>query len=183
MKRGFNILMLFAFILVIIGCNKNKSYADRLKDEKKAIGRLLDDSAFVLIKDYPENGVFEENEFVQLSNGVYLNVVDSGNGNRAVLYNTEVLYRCRFRYLDSDELIDLFAPHHYPIEFIYGNHTVSSSYPAGYQLLSEGVGSILNYVGDSAIVRLIVPFKVGSPRSQQYYETIFYDRLKFTFAP
>jgi len=144
---------------------------------------LLDDSAFVLIKDYPENGVFEENEFVQLSNGVYLNVVDSGNGNRAVLYNTEVLYRCRFRYLDSDELIDLFAPHHYPIEFIYGNHTVSSSYPAGYQLLSEGVGSILNYVGDSAIVRLIVPFKVGSPRSQQYYETIFYDRLKFTFAP
>ena len=46
---------------------------------------------------------FKENEFVKLDNDVYLNVIDSGNGNRAVLGTTKVF--CRFEakgILDSD---------------------------------------------------------------------------------
>ena len=41
MKKGFNILLILCVALVAISCSKTKSYTDMLKDEKKAIERLI----------------------------------------------------------------------------------------------------------------------------------------------
>ena len=94
MKKGFCILMILCAALMVVSCDKTKSYTEHLKDERKAIDRLIDHEGFKILKHYPSDGVFKENEFVKLDNDVYLNVIDSGNGNRAVLGTTRVL--CRF---------------------------------------------------------------------------------------
>lgn len=90
MKRGFYILMIMCVALLVASCDKTKSYTERLKDERKAIDRLIDHEGFKILKNYPSDGVFKENEFVKLDNDVYLNVIDSGNGERAVLGKTKV---------------------------------------------------------------------------------------------
>ena len=79
MKKGFYILMILCAALMVVSCDKTKSYTERLKDERKAIDRLIDHEGFKILKNYPSDGVFKENEFVKLDNDVYLNVIDSGN--------------------------------------------------------------------------------------------------------
>ena len=51
MKKGFNILLILCAALVAISCSKTKSYTDMLKDEKKAINRLIDENDFEILKD------------------------------------------------------------------------------------------------------------------------------------
>ena len=57
MKKGFNILLILCATLVAISCSKTKSYTDMLKDEKKAINRLIDENDFEILKDFPEDSV------------------------------------------------------------------------------------------------------------------------------
>lgn len=64
-----------------------------LNAQEKAIEALIRDSGIVVLKNYPENGVFKDKEFVLLPNDVYMHVIDSGNGTRAVLSQTTVLTR------------------------------------------------------------------------------------------
>ena len=96
MKKGFNILLILCAALVAISCSKTKSYTDMLKDEKKAIERLIDANDFEILDDFPKDSIFKENQFVKLENGVYLNIIDKGSSERAVQYKTKMLYRCKF---------------------------------------------------------------------------------------
>ncbi len=50
------------------------------------------------LDDFPEDSVFKENQFVELENGVYLNIIDKGTSQRAVQYKTKMLYRCKVSY-------------------------------------------------------------------------------------
>ncbi len=101
MKKGFNILLILCAALVAISCSKTKSYTDMLKDEKKAIDRLIDENDFEILKDFPKDSVFKENQFVELENGVYLNIIDKGTSERAVQYKTKILYRCNVSLSDG----------------------------------------------------------------------------------
>ena len=99
MKKGFNILLILCAALVAISCSKTKSYTDMLKDEKKAIERLIDANDFEILDDFPKDSIFKENQFVKLENGVYLNIIDKGSSERAVQYKTKMLYRCKLHYI------------------------------------------------------------------------------------
>lgn len=191
MKRGFYILMILCAALMVVSCDKTKSYTEHLKDERKAIERLIDREGFKILKDYPSDGVFRENEFVKLDNGVYLNVIDSGNGERAVLGQTKVI--CRFEangFLDSDTTYLMinnltYGPGYYgyPTEFVFG-YNVYSGEQRGYypdEFVCEGLATGLYHVGDGALVRLIVPFKRMSNYYQSNYVPIYFSKVKYTF--
>lgn len=194
-------------LLLVIGmglssCNNNRTYADMKKDQKKAIDRVISEKNLEIIHKYPENGVFKENQFVLLDNGVYLNVIDSGNGNRAVAGETKILMRCsveRMFYAKNDTAkYNLFDNYYSPIEFVYGTARIEmSKYTSKYNTtngpyynspiecyyLSTGVESILEYVGENAEVKLIVPFEEGSiyQSTGNYGAPIYYDRVRFQF--
>ena len=93
MKKGFNILLILCAALVAISCSKTKSYTDMLKDEKKAINRLIDENDFEILKDFPEDSVFKENQFVELENGTYLNIIEKGTSQR---FYTDVMFPIRW---------------------------------------------------------------------------------------
>ena len=145
MKKGFNILLILCAALVAISCSKTKSYTDMLKDEKKAINRLIDENDFEILKDFPEDSVFKENQFVELENGTYLNIIEKGTSQRAVQYKTKILYRCNVSYpMDSAYInstpyyIQNYGPHSNgtsPWEFTYGDYA-SQANP---YLVSEGL--------------------------------------------
>ncbi|MBC8619315.1 DUF4827 family protein [Parabacteroides faecis] len=190
MKRGFYILMILCAALMVVSCDKTKSYTEHLKDERKAIERLIKREGFHIIDDYPGNGVFAENEFVKLENGVYMNVVDSGNGERATL-GTRVF--CRFiahGVLDSDStlLVDNLSSQYngvwgFPTEFLFGSAASSSgfvNYAPDY-FVGEGLVTPMYHVGNGAIVRLIVPFKRMGSTFQDTYSPIYFSKVKYTF--
>lgn len=188
MKKSFNILLILCAVLAVVSCgDKTKSYTDMLNAQEKAIEALIRDSGIVVLKNYPENGVFKDKEFVLLPNDVYMHVIDSGNGTRAVLSQTTVLTRFKGLLLDTDTVIPFenFSSWKFPVEFKYGNYSSPVDNNAFNAFLSEGLGTPLQYVGDRARVKLIVPFQVGSTigaYSQQSAGTpVYYDLVTYQF--
>ena len=85
MKRGFYILLIMCAAIMVVSCDKTKSYTDMLKAQQKAIDRLEKDSGLVFLDDFPKDSIFKENEFVKLEDGVYLNIIEKRNSERAVM--------------------------------------------------------------------------------------------------
>ncbi|MDF9830714.1 DUF4827 family protein [Parabacteroides sp. PF5-6] len=193
MKRGFNVLLILFVGMVILSCNKTKSYTDMLKAEGKAIDRLIDQEGLEILKRMPSDYKFKENEYVKLDNDVYLQIVDTGDGTRATQYSSHIL--CRFTanrfMLDTatyQNRYSNFGPNSNgtaPIEFIYGYTTViPQSSTTDYQsvlegFMSEGLQAGLEYVGNKGRVRLIVPFKRGSSYDQQYGYAVHFEDLEY----
>ena len=204
MKFKVSILLLVAGIL-FTSCNNYRTYADMKKDQKKAIDKVIAEKGLEIIHTYPKNGVFKDNQFVLLDNGVYLNVIDSGNGNRAIPGKTTILMRCSVeRIFKADTAkFNLFENGYRPIEFIYGNarfdirswasyyQGINQNSPIECYYLSVGVESVLRYVGENAEVKLIVPFDAtdemggdgGSTYqiSNSYGAPLYYERVRFQF--
>lgn len=167
-------LLGIAAISLLFSCNKSKTYAQRLGDERKAIERFIDKNDIVVLNDYPADSVFKEKEFYfDRSTGVYYNVIDGGNERR--LKNGEEFY-IRFKGLTyiSDEDTTTYSNIKalQPEVLVYGN---SSTYTS-----SAWVVPIEN-LGDRAKVKMIVPFNMGFPNDQQYYKTAYYEEIDYRF--
>ncbi|MDR1938431.1 MAG: DUF4827 domain-containing protein [Tannerellaceae bacterium] len=163
MKRGFNIGLVLCAVLIVLSCNDNPDYADMLNAQKKAINRLIDENGFEILGSYPENGVFKDNEFVILENGVYLNVVDSGNGQRAVAGSTSVLCRFNVKWLLEWQSMDTATVNNFqngttPLIYKYGMSAPTSTDSYSTTFFSVLLFSGLEHVGDSSVVKLIIPF-------------------------
>lgn len=184
-------LLIFTLCITAMSCSKSETYADKVKDERKNINRLLSSKGIDVITTYPSDGVFAENQYFRdPSTGVYFHVIDSGNGNRASESDMASVY---FRFWDTATLpIDKSTIEStndnalglQPVSFTYGNtnsymiQTNSDYY--GYVYMSPGVTVPLKYVGEGAIVSLIVPFTQGSGYQNLAYQAIYYGRLKYT---
>ena len=154
MKRSFYFLLILVSAISVVSCDKTASYTDMLKAEEKAIERLIAEEGLEILGDFPADGHFESNQFVKLDNNVYLNIIDSGNGQRATLYETEILARFIAQpllYNPDTTLIDLLTTSStWPVSFKYGTNTSLDGYFSEY--VGEGLATPLDYVGDSSYV-------------------------------
>jgi hypothetical protein len=177
-------------VVCMSSCNDNRTYAEMKKDQEKAIGKLIADKGFEILRDYPKDSIFGENQFVKLENGIYLNVVNAGNGNKPVIAKTTVLIR--FKVIDfanqSEEIAyDYFDNDKIPLEFLYGNasYTVSINsqnyYSDYYNFFGAGIENILPYVGEDAIVKAIIPFEEGSTMQSTLGTPLYFEKLKFMY--
>lgn len=188
-KAALRLTGLFVLILVIFAsCNNGDSYADRLDRERKNIKRFISEHDIKVLDTYPASGVFAANEyFREPTTGVYINVIDSGNGKRASATRRDYV---NVRFTDamslptnesdtissSDMKVD-------PFEFMYGvesSYIGSSSSNPEYYYMSKGMAVPLKYVGEDAVVSLIVPFNSGSAVQQSASYAIFFTRLHYT---
>ena len=201
MKKAFYFLILTGCVLNLlfsVSCNDVPTYEELKAAENKVIRKIISEKKIKVLSEFPENGVFGENEFVQLSTGIYLNIVDSGNGNRPVLGTTDLLVRVSGDYYTDDTTLigfNTFSNTAYPFEFRYGNaYNVMQEYSYSelyYFYFSMGLESVLSYVGDSSVVKLIVPGYSevsGAPGGSAYqssnsykYIPIYYDRVRYIF--
>lgn len=191
MKKGFIFLMLIISMVLAFSCSNTKSYGEMLKDERKAVKQMIKDSGFVILDKMPEDMKFAANEFVQLDGGIYMNVVDTGNGKRAVENKTTVYVRFITNGIGVNDTVGYNCIENgtYPLEFTYplladngygySNYTFTSG-TAEYSLLGEGTSVPLKYVGEYAVVKLIVPFKKGSEMDMTNGTPRYYSWLKYT---
>ena len=201
MKVRIGILMIVLGLMLGSCGKRGKSFREFKKEEREAINSLIARENFEIINEYPANGVFGEKQFVLLDNGCYLNVIDSGNGNRAISGKTVVLMRCSSIGIIGDTSLytsSIFGNGYEPLEFVYGKIDEAKSnaynndpYGPGVTFLSAGVESALEYVGENSIVRMIIPFDngqstkypggIGSLEQTNIKIPMYYDRIRFVF--
>lgn len=179
-----NILLAFIALLVMVsfffGCSKTKTYAEKMKAEKKAIERFMDRNGYVVIGNYPDDGVFKPNEFYRTSEGLYMNVIDSQYNpgiNKGDTFAVGNVVTVRFKVMQSfmtDTTRYTNWESYVPEEFVYGRINT--------QKVPEGWGFPLRYVKNYALVKLIIPSVIGTTANKNAVTPVFYDSLWYKIA-
>ena len=194
-------LISFFFILLAMGfafqaCDDTKTYAEMLEEEDDAIAEFISKENIKVISQtefYDNDSVtnVEENEFVQLASGVYMQIVDKGSDNPAdtVKDNDLILVRfMEYSLLDKDTTLSNLSYPYIVDEFKYtatsssiaGIFTQGLMYSAyGYTAVPAGWLVPIPYIRDRAHVRLIVPSKMGHQGAIQYVYPYYYDITKY----
>lgn len=178
-----NIIIASLVTIIAIGvfssCNKDRTYAQRLSDERKKIERFIDKNDINVLREYPKDSVFQEKDFYfDTSSGIYYNVIDSGNGRR--IKGGEKFY-VRFdglRYIESTDTAiysNINALEY--LELVYGSSATYSSNP----WVAPAWFAPLKNVSDRAKVKMIVPFNMGSTSDKQTYKTAYYELVDYRF--
>jgi hypothetical protein len=154
-----------------------------IREEKKTIERYILSQKIDVLNEYPKDSVFKENQYYKTSDGLYLHVVDNGNTSRRAKTFDEILLRFdHFVYIknyvsgatDSISLSYIYLP----ITFRYGVTGSYASDPAG--LACNGFAIPLSYVGEGAVVNLIIPSELGNTTDNSSFAPVFYKNLKYT---
>lgn len=196
-------LIPFFFILLAFGfafqaCDDTKTYAEMLEEEDDAIADFINKQGIKVISQtefFDNDSVtnVDENEYVQLASGVYMQIVDKGSDNPAdtVRNNEVVLVRfMEYSLLDQDTTLSNLSLSYMSDEFKY---TATSSSIAGiftrglmyswYEYTAVPAGWLvpMPYIRDRAHVRLIVPSKMGHQAAMQNVYPFYYDITKYQF--
>lgn len=183
------LLAICSLVIIFSSCDDTESYADKLKKEKRNIRDFIAENKIDVIDTYPADSKFDDNQFFYDNTaGIYIQVVDTGNGLRA--QNTGALSKVSVRYAgarflpDTTESTNMGNAGDNPLIFLYGQpntYLESTAYTNEYAFLSPALVAPLKYVGEEGVVRLIIPFSAGS-YYQQYvaYEPVYIDVVKYT---
>lgn len=194
-------LLLLFFILLAVGfsfqaCDDTKTYAEMLEEEDDAIADFINKEGIKVISQtefFDNDSVtdVEKNEFVQLSSGVYMQIVDKGSDNPAdtVKNNDLVLVRfMEYSLLDKDTTLSNLTLPYLVDEFKYtaSSSSIAGIFIQGLMYMAYGYTAVpagwlvpLPYVRDKAHVRLIVPSKMGHQSAMQYVYPYYYDITKY----
>ena len=158
-----------------VGCDKTKTYAEKLKDEKKAIDRYISRNELEILKEMPKDTIFEPHQYFKTPEGLYLNII---NKQYNVLYNDsirsgdEVNVRVKKRHF--------FMQYDLPSIYNWNDVPVTYRYTPG---KSEGGDTplawdiALQYVNNYALVRMIVPSVMGDSYDRNAVIPVQYDSL------
>jgi FKBP-type peptidyl-prolyl cis-trans isomerase len=183
MKKIFLFSLSIALLFIAFhSCDNTKTAQEYLREEKKAIDRYITKNNISIVTDYlsafksGEKG-FEANKYFKTDNGLYIHVVDSGNGNR-VKFKDEVLVRFDYyrdvkAYVGGDTSVYRAYYTEFPIEFRYGIGNYNSYSCDGWTIP-------LSYLGEGAIIDLIIPSSLGSSADNSAYRPVFYKSLHYT---
>lgn len=187
------------FLLALIGglafqsCSDSKTYAEMLEDEKRAINRFISDNNITVISaaEFETNGNKTDttkNEYVQMSNGVYMQIVNPGVGTDADTIKSRDVITVRFVEYDIMDQDTSVANFHLPQMLDVFDYTVSGTTAYGqfrqgalfeaYETsqVPEGWLVPLRFIkSKNARVKLIVPSKVGHSIAMQYVYPYYYD--------
>lgn len=193
-------LTLFFLSLLAIGlsfqaCDDTKTYAEMLEDEKKAIDGFIRKNNIKVISQtdfYKQDSMtnVQDNEYVQLASGVYMQIVDKGSENKADTIKNNDLILVRFleyNILSQDTTLSNFNEPTIVDEFKYtiSSTSIAGSFTQGYMSSVYGpqvpAGWLvpLVYVRDWAHVKLIVPSKMGQQDAMQSVYPCYYDIRKY----
>lgn len=195
-KLTLFLLSLLALSAGFQSCDNTKTYAEMLEEEKDGINDFIRKNNIKVISQsefYAQDSVtnLDNNEYVQLASGVYMQIVDRGSTQKAdtVKNNDEVLVRfMEYSILDKDTTLSNLDATETVDAFRYSvtSSSIAGLFLQGYMLTYYSSAAVpagwlvpLTYVRDMAHVKLIVPSKMGHQSAMQYVYPYFYDIRKY----
>ena len=190
MRKIIGVIFTFAILVAVFAaCNNDETYADKLKNESKAIDRFIEEKGLKILSSMPSDYVFAEDEYYKDDeSGIYLRIINRGDINKMASKETQSLVYFRYyktlRFSTEDTTTYSNNGAYDPIKFTYGDANTYTDYYASsdyaYSFMSPACAFPLDYVGEDGEVSLIVPFANGSALQQRNYEPLFYGRIKYT---
>ena len=182
MKKGaLSIVSIILISCIFFACNDNrKNLQELIQEERKAIDRFITFNNLVILKDYPKDGVFGDNEYYKTNDGLFFQVVDSGNGKRVKLLDDVSVRFDYFQYIKDVAKGDTsknYLPFYDPFSFVYG---ISQTYRPTYSIVCQAWVIPLAFVGEEAVLNLIVPSSIGSYGDNNSISPVFYRNLRYS---
>jgi len=157
-----------------------KNLETLIQEEHEYIVRYISINNLVVLTEYPQNSVFKEKEYYRTSDGLFFHVVDSGNGTRVQLLNdVSVRYDyCQYvKDAESGDTTRHVFPSGLPYSFVYG---ISQTYSSTVSPVCPAWVIPLSYVGENAVVDMIIPSSLGSYNDNMNVMPMFYKNLRYT---
>jgi len=196
MKKGAlgRVILIVIASCITFSCNQSKSLQELLQEERKAIDKFISMNDLVILKNYPKDGVFKENEYYRTDDGLFFQVVDSGNGIRAQLLDDVSVRFDYFQFVKDAASGDttkygfpftstyystgvLISSNGQPYSFVYG---ISQTYSSSYSPACQSWVIPLTYVGEGAVLNMIIPSTLGAYNDYNNVTPVFYKNLKYT---
>ncbi|HAR39605.1 MAG TPA: hypothetical protein DCS09_14130, partial [Porphyromonadaceae bacterium] len=117
----FIVIILGGLLFLTVSCKDTMTYADYLKAEEKAIDLFIESNNLTILKSFPADRVFEENEFYKdPTTGVYLNIISYGDTTRNLQWKEEVYVRFSgLHYFNTDDTTRYTNFYSTPEEIVY----------------------------------------------------------------
>jgi hypothetical protein len=193
-------LVVLALGAFLQSCNDSKTYAEMLEDERNAVSKFIKKHNIktISLSEFEKDTVTNvaENEYVELSSGYYLQIIDRGEGD-TIKNRDEILVRMieynimaeidenvidTISNIDIDNVVDcfyytpdktsiLFNDGYFPYVYVY-NMNVS------YLDVPKGIITALPYLRNNAHIKLIVPSKLGHNYAMQQVNSFYYEIRK-----
>lgn len=176
-------IYLFAACLLLMSCKDEKgTYSELVEQERVKLEEFTKSKGYKVLNEFPEDHVFAPNEFVLLKNGIYIHVKDYGKGNTPAV-GTKIQSKAKGYYINEpSKPFNGFEPAKneqeisWPLTFKSGDKFFKETY-----LLSEGYLAPLEFVGDSAVVSLIIPFDKGSYYQNVNTTSVYLEEVLYVF--
>lgn len=183
-SRAIPALFIVAFLVLFASCKDQKTYADHLKDEARAIDRFILKNNIDVLEKFPAEGTFKSNQFYKdPATGVYYNIVDYGDKEISVSLGEEVYIRFKeLNYFMTSDTIKYnnldpkLSP--FPQTQIYRG-VVTTSSKSYYS--TPGWMVPVPSIGHKAVVKMIVPFEMGSSYDQSQFQPTYYGHVEYRF--
>ena len=202
-KINYILLALIGLLAIAASCNRPMTFAEHLRAEERAIAQFFSENNFTILRDFPQDTIFGENEFWRDPlTGVYFSIICRGtlfnedgemfDANFNLFTEGELdridlgrgLY-VRFRGLDyfmmpNDTILHSNDRDDWPIQMTFrGPVTVQnrSIYDAGVPAFIVP----LQHIGHNGRVRMIVPFNMGFEGDRFRFQPAFFDEVDFRF--
>lgn len=180
-KLSLTITILLGTLLLLSSCNDRKTYADYLKDEKKAIDLFIAQNNLTILDEFPADGQFGETEFYKdPATGVYYHIISPGDTTLELKWKETVYVRFSgLLYFMTDDTTHYSNQKSvYPEEIVYIG-PVNSSTKGNYN--NPGWAVPLDHVGHNGKVKMIIPFDMGSSYDRQQYQPSYYNLVHYRF--
>jgi len=193
-KKISGIILLIVTFCFSFSCKEGENLQELIKEETRAISRYIDfNDINILYEDkgeYPK-GKWPENTYFKTTDGLFFQVVDSGNGKKAQILDViSVRYdymqfikdvaqgdTTKYNFPIYSNYMSYPPPVGQPFNFTYG---ISLTYNQVNSPVCQAWVIPLTYVGEGAILNVIVPSLLGSAVDLRSITPIFYKNLRYT---
>jgi hypothetical protein len=182
-KINYITFAIISLLVVTVSCNRQKTYAEYLRDESRAIDRFISQNSFVILRDFPRDTIFGENEFYRdPATGVYYNIVSRGETNNKIDEGRALFVRFRGLnyFMSNDTIRHSNDDNTFPIEMVF-RAPVTMQNRGLYESAIPAFIVPLQHVGHNGRVRMIVPFNMGSSFDRQIFQASFYNEIDYRF--
>ncbi|MCQ2330110.1 MAG: DUF4827 domain-containing protein [Paludibacteraceae bacterium] len=146
-------------LFLLCGCEQATSYSKQLEEEERLIDQWLKRNNITLLKEFPQDSLFQNNEMYYFEESIYYQLLEKGTGDDMQAGDVIVLrYRCST--LDENAIVEDYwttQDRPYPNEIVYGSLVNScKGWNKAFELMRKS----------GAHARIIVPSKQGFDDSQ-----------------
>ncbi len=175
------IITIFTIIMSAVSCKDQKTYADYLKEETKAIDEFIVKNNLNILNKFPSNGVFGEKDFYKdPETKVYFNIVEYGDTTENIFIGEKIFVRFMgLKYFMVDDSTTYTNNDNINPQEIDYVGPVNSSTRSYYTV--PGWAVPLHRIGHNALVKMIIPFNMGSSTERSQYQPTYYDRIEYRF--